>query len=158
MSKAYKVIKRVLMFDRSNPKTGYTVVPVSYGLLTTDDVAEQIAAESSATPGDVKNVLDRYAYYVRQNLKKGYTIELMGFGRLSIHFVKYGMAKSEDQANASLIKGMVPKFTPSYTVVNGSRKYSLMPDKISLVRFNGTTATTGDSTSGGSPDETDAIL
>ena len=55
MSKAYKVIKRVLMFDRSNPKTGYTVVPVSYGLLTTDDVAEQIAAEPSATPGDVKN-------------------------------------------------------------------------------------------------------
>lgn len=30
MSKAYKVIKRTLMFDKSNPKTGHTVVPVNY--------------------------------------------------------------------------------------------------------------------------------
>ena len=64
MSKAYKVVKRKVMFDPSRPIEGYTVVPVNYGLLTTAEVAEQIAAESSATPGDVKNVLDRYAFYV----------------------------------------------------------------------------------------------
>ena len=64
MSKAYKVTKRTVMFDKSNPKTVYSVSPVNYGTLTTDDVANQIAAESSATPGDVKNVLDRFAYYV----------------------------------------------------------------------------------------------
>ena len=61
MSKAYKVIKRTVMFDKKNPKTVYSVSPVNYGTLTTDDVANQIAAESSATPGDVKNVLDRFA-------------------------------------------------------------------------------------------------
>ena len=69
MSKAYKVTKRTVMFDKQNPKTVYSVSPVNYGTLTTDDVANQIAAESSATPGDVKNVLDRYAYYVKENLK-----------------------------------------------------------------------------------------
>ena len=59
MSKAYKVSKHTVMFDKQNPKTVFSVQPVSYGLLTTDDAANQIAAESSATPGDVKNVLDR---------------------------------------------------------------------------------------------------
>ena len=67
MSKAYKVLKHTVMFDKENPKTVYSVQPVSYGLLTTEDVANQIAAESSATPGDVKNVLDRYAYYVKES-------------------------------------------------------------------------------------------
>ena len=62
MSKAYKITKRTVMFDKQNPKTVYSVSPVSYGILTTEDAANQIAAESSATPGDVKNVLDRYEY------------------------------------------------------------------------------------------------
>ena len=88
MSKAYKVVKKTVKFDKANPKTVYTVTPVSYGILTTDDVAKQIAAESSLTPGDVKNVLDRYAYYVKENLKKGYSIQLLGFGVLNIRFIK----------------------------------------------------------------------
>lgn len=50
------------MFDKENPKNVFSVSPVNYGTLTTDDVANQTAAESSATQGDVKNVLDRYAY------------------------------------------------------------------------------------------------
>ena len=49
MSKAYKVTKRTVIFDKSNPKTVYSVSPVNYGTLTTDDVANQIAAESSAS-------------------------------------------------------------------------------------------------------------
>ena len=44
MSKAYKVTKHTVMFDKDNPKTVYSVQPVSYGLLTTDDVANQIVA------------------------------------------------------------------------------------------------------------------
>ena len=39
MSKAYKVVKRKVMFDPSRPIEGYTVVPVNYGLLTTAEVA-----------------------------------------------------------------------------------------------------------------------
>ena len=49
MSKAYRVTKRTVMFDKQNPKTVYSVSPVNYGTLTTDDVANQIAAESSAS-------------------------------------------------------------------------------------------------------------
>ncbi len=143
MPKAYKVVKRTVMFDKENIHDVFTVAPVNYGTLTTDDVARQIAAESSATPGDVKNVLDRYAYYVVENLKKGYAIQLLGFGTLNIRFMKTKTVSSEKMANASLIKGLVPGFTPSYTVVNGSRIYDLLPDKIQLVKYTG--PATGDS-------------
>ena len=125
------------MFDKENPKTVFSVSPVNYGTLTTDDVANQIAAESSATPGDVKNVLDRYAYYVKENLKKGYQIQLMGFGNLSIRFITTGTAKTEKEATAKLIQRLVPCFTPSFKVVNGKRIYDLMPDRITLVRYTG---------------------
>ncbi|OYP56126.1 hypothetical protein CIK99_10350 [Prevotella sp. P5-92] len=138
MSKAYKVTKHTVMFDKENPKTVYSVQPVSYGLLTTDDVANQIAAESSATPGDVKNVLDRYAYYVKENLKKGYNIQLLGFGNLSIRFITSGTVKTEAEATAKLIVGLVPTFNPSFKLINKKRIYDLLPDKITLVKYNGT--------------------
>ena len=137
MSKAYKVTKRTVMFDKKNPKTVYSVSPVNYGTLTTDDVANQIAAESSATPGDVKNVLDRFAYYVKENIKKGYQIQLLGFGYLSIRFITTGTAKAEKDATAKLIQSLVPSFSPSFKVINGKRIYDLMPDKITLVKYSG---------------------
>ena len=138
MSKAYRVSKRTVMFDKQNPKTVYSVSPVNYGTLSTEDVANQIAAESSATPGDVKNVLDRYAYYVKENLKKGYQIQLLGYGNLSIRFITTGTAKTEKEATAKLIQSLVPSFTPSFKFINGKRIYDLLPDKITLVKYNGT--------------------
>ena len=158
MSKAYRVSKRTVMFDKKNPKTVYSVSPVNYGTLSTEDVANQIAAESSATPGDVKNVLDRYAYYVKENLKKGYQIQLLGFGYLSLRFITSGTAKTEKEATAKLIQSLVPSFMPSFKVVNGKRIYDLMPDKITLVKYNGSIP--ADSTiedtggSGSAPDNT----
>ena len=158
MSKAYKVTKRTVMFDKKNPKTVYSVSPINYGTLSTDDVANQIAAESSATPGDVKNVLDRYAYYVKENLKKGYQIQLLGFGYLSLRFITSGTAKTEKEANAKLIQSLVPNFLPSFKIINGKRIYDLMPDKITLVKYNGSIP--ADSTiedaggSGSAPDNT----
>ena len=137
MAKAYKTVKRTVMFDKDNPKTVYSVAPVSYGVLTTDDAANQIAAESSATPGDVKNVLDRYAYYVKENLKKGYAIQLLGFGILNVRFIKSGTVSDEKKATSALIKGMVPGFSPSYRMVNGKRIYDLIPAKIALVKYTG---------------------
>ena len=155
MSKAYKVLKHTVMFDKENPKTVYSVQPVSYGLLTTDDVANQIAAESSATPGDVKNVLDRYAYYVKENLKKGYNIQLLGFGNLSIRFITSGTVKTEAEATAKLIMGLVPTFNPSFKLVNKKRIYDLLPDKITLVKYNGSVTADNTVPEDGSSTETD---
>ena len=128
-------MKRTVMFDKENPKTVFSVQPVSYGVLTTEDVAAQIAAESSATPGDVKNVLDRYAYYVKENLKKGYSIQLLGMGNLDIRFITSGTVKTEEEATARLIQSLVPTFRPSFKFVNGRRIYDLLTDKITLVKY-----------------------
>ena len=155
MPKAYKVTKRTLMFDKENRRDVYNVAPVTYGTLTTDDVAQQISAESAVTPGDVKNVLDRYAYYVKENLKKGYAIQLLGFGILNVRFIKSGTVSDEKKATSALIKGMVPGFSPSYRMVNGKRIYDLIPEKIALVKYTGnlpadeTGADSGSSSGGG---------
>ncbi len=154
MPKAYRVTKHTVMFDKQNPKTVYSVAPVSYGVLTTEDAANQIAAESSATPGDVKNVLDRYAHYVKQNLKKGYSVQLLGFGILNIRFIKGKTVTEEKDATAKLIHGLVPGFNPSFSLVNKKRIYDLLPDKITLVKYNGkpvddSGAETPDDTTGG---------
>ena len=87
MSKSYKVAKKTINMGEKKGQTLFSVRPYSYGTLTTEEVANQIAVESTATPADVKAVLDRYAYYVKENLKKGYDIELLGFGKLFIRFM-----------------------------------------------------------------------
>lgn len=152
MAQAYKAAARTLHFGDREGETVYSATPVSYGTLDTDDVARQIAAESTASPGDVKAVLDRYAYYVIENLKKGYSIELLGFGYLYIRFITSGTVSKESEVKASLIKALMPGFRPSYTMVNGTRIYNLIPDKISLVKYNGSSTDT-ESNEGESEDE-----
>ena len=135
MSKSYKVVKKTMNMGEKKGQTVYSVRPVSYGLLTSDEVAKQISAESTATPGDVKAVLDRYAYYVKENLKKGYNIELLGFGTLYIRFLTGKAVSEEKKANASLVKTIIPAFRPSFTMLNGSRIYNLLPEKVTLVKY-----------------------
>lgn len=164
MSKSYKVAKKTINMGDKKGQTVYSVRPYSYGTLTTEEVANQIAVESTATPADVKAVLDRYAYYVKENLKKGYDIELLGFGKLFIRFITGKAVEDENKANAKLVKSLVPAFRPSFTKLqNGSRIYNLLPASIELVKYGdekkdkptgGTTdgekkPTTGDSTNGG---------
>ena len=119
MSKSYKVAKKTINMGDKKGQTVYSVRPYSYGTLTTEEVANQIAVESTATPADVKAVLDRYAYYVKENLKKGYDIELLGFGKLFIRFITGKAVEDESKANAKLIKSLVPSvlLSPSCRMV-----------------------------------------
>ncbi len=141
MPKAYKVRKRTMYVGERKGETLYNVTPVSFGILTTEDAAKQIAEESAATPGDVKAVLDRYAHYVVENLKKGYSIELLGFGNLYLRFITARSVSDQSKANASLVRSLVPGFRPSFTIGNNYvRQYALIPDKITLVNYDKFTA------------------
>lgn len=127
MSKSYKVSKKTMNMGPKEGKTVYSVRPYSYGTLTTKDIANQIAMESTATPADVMAVLDRYTYYVKENLKKGYDIELFGFGKLYLRFLTGKAVEKEKDANAKLVKSILPAFRPSYHLLkNGSRVYNLI--------------------------------
>ena len=169
MSKSYKVAKKTINMGEKKGQTLFSVRPYSYGTLTTEEVANQIAVESTATPADVKAVLDRYAYYVKENLKKGYDIELLGFGKLYIRFITGKAVEDVNKANAKLVKSLVPAFRPScYLLKNGSRVYYLIPDSIEIVKYgeekkdkttDGTTdeekkPTTADTTQGGGSENT----
>lgn len=156
MSKSYKVAKKTINMGEKKGQTVFSVRPYSYGTLTTEEVANQIAVESTATPADVKAVLDRYAYYVKENLKKGYDIELLGFGKLFIRFITGKAVEDESKANAKLVKSLVPAFRPSFTKLqNGSRIYNLLPASIELVKYGEEKKdktdgeTTGSETTGG---------
>lgn len=156
MSKSYKVSKKTMNMGEKKGQTVYSVRPYSYGTLTTEEVATQIAVESTATPADVKAVLDRYAYYVKENLKKGYDIELLGFGKLYLRFITSGAVEDEKNANAKLVKSLIPSFRPAYSLLkNGSRVYNLVPDNIELVNYDDEkkSKTPGDSDGGGSAGE-----
>ena len=69
-------------------------------------------------------------------------------------FINTGTAKTEKEANAKLIQGLVPSFTPSFKIINSKRIYDLLPDKITLVKYNGTIPEDSTVTPGGS-DTTD---
>ncbi len=136
MSKSYKVSKKTMNMGDKKGQTVYSVRPYSYGTLTTEEVAKQISTESTATPADVKAVLDRYAYYVKENLKKGYDIELLGFGKLYLRFLTGKAVDSEKKANAKLVKSIIPAFRPSYyKLKSGARVYNLLPENITLVKY-----------------------
>ena len=135
MSKAYKVVAKTIPTGERKGETVYTVSPVSYGLLTTDEVAKQISTECTATPADVKAVLDRYAYYVKENLKKGYDVELLGFGKLTIRFIISHSVDDSKLATGKIVDCLMPSFRPSYTMHNGTRIYNLLPEKVTLVKY-----------------------
>ena len=137
MSKSYKVVKKTMNMGEKKGQTVYSVRPVSYGTLTTAEVAKQISIESTATPADVKAVLDRYAYYVVENLAKGYNIELLGFGTLYLRFINNKAVSEPKKANANLVKSIMPGFRPSFSVDhNGKRTYDLIPNRINLVKYS----------------------
>ena len=136
MSKSYAVFAKLLTMGKRKGETVYSVRPVSYGTLTTEEAAKQISNESTATPADVKAVLDRYAHYVIDNLKKGYSIELLGFGTLYLRFITEKAVTDKQKANANLVKSLVPGFRPSFSVdKNGKRTYDLIPERITLVKY-----------------------
>ena len=154
MSKSYAVFGKLLTMGERKGETVYSVRPVSYGTLTTDEVAKQISNESTATPADVKAVLDRYAYYVIDNLKKGYSIELLGFGTLYLRFITDKAVTDKKKANANLVKALIPGFRPSFSVdKSGKRTYDLIPERITLVKYKPKGETTGeeDEDNGGKP-------
>ena len=105
--------------------------------------------------GDVLNVLDRYQRYVIKNLQKGYKVELLGFGTVYNRFVTEKGVATAPEVKATHIRTIVPGFSPSYTILNGARRYSLLGEKTSLLKVTilGTPVEEGGGSDSESPDE-----
>lgn len=145
-----------VFIPKTDPKQEvYKPVPYYFGTLSTQDAADQIAEESSLTKGDVLNVLDRYQRYVIKNLQKGYKVELLGFGTVYNRFVTEKGVATAPEVKATHIRTIVPGFSPSYTILNGARRYSLLGEKTSLLKVTilGTPVEEGGGSDSESPDE-----
>lgn len=136
MPQAFFIRKYFVPGSGEPRKEVFKPAPFYYGTLSTANAAEQIAEESSLTKGDVLNVLDRYQRYVITNLQKGYKVELLGFGTVYNRFITGKGTEKPEEAKASQIRSIIPGFTPSFTRINGSRRYSLLGEKTSLVKVN----------------------
>lgn len=117
-------------------ETVYSPQVCYYGVITTKQVAVQIAQESSLTQADVIGVFERLAYFCQAHLGLGYKIKLDGIGVLCNELITGKSVESEKLVTTRLIKAIRPTLHPEYTIVNGSFRYALLPEKTELVKVN----------------------
>lgn len=135
MAQPFYARKTVLKIGPRKGETVYSAQPYFYGTLTTKDIAIQIAQESSLTPADVIGVIDRLAYYCQSHCSLGYKVRIDGLGVIFNDFITEKTVSSADEVTAKLVKCIRPAFTPEYTIVNGSFRYALLPERIDLVKI-----------------------
>ena len=71
-----------------------------------------------------------------KTFKKGYKVELLGFGTVYNRLITGKGVEKAEEVKATQIRSIVPGFTPSYTILNGTRRYSLLGEKTTLVKVN----------------------
>ena len=114
------------------PRKGETVYSAQayyYGTITTKQVATQIAQESALTPADVIGVIERLAYFCQTHMALGYKIKLDGL-------LTEKSVSTPKEVTAKLVKSIRPAFNAEYTILNGTFRYALLPEKTNLVRID----------------------
>lgn len=124
---------------RIGPRAGETVYSAQayyYGTISTKQVATQISQESALTQADVIGVLERLAYFCQSHTALGYKIRLDGIGLFYNELITDKGVKTPEEVTAKAIKSVRPAFRPEYTIINGSFRYALLPEKIELVKID----------------------
>lgn len=161
MAQPYYARKTDLRIGPRKGETVYSAQAYYYGTITTKQVATQIAQESALTPADVIGVIERLAYFCQTHMALGYKVRLDSMGIFYNEFITTNTVKTVSDVTAKLVKSIRPAFNAEYTIINGTFRYALLPEKTELIKidFKGeaTTPSEGGSSSGGedseSPDE-----
>ena len=136
MAQPFYARKTVLKVGPRKGETVYSAQVCYYGVISTKEVATQIAQESSLTQADVIGVFERLAYFCQSHLNLGYKVKLDGIGVLCNELLTDKSVETEKLVTAKLVKAVRPTFQPEYTIVNGQFRYSLLPEKVELVKVN----------------------
>lgn len=141
MPQPFYVRKLELKVGPRKGKTVYFPQAYYYGQISTKQVAAQIAQESALTPAEVFGVLERLAYFCQAHTQLGYKVKIDGLGVFYNELITGKSVKTAEEVTAKLIKCIRPAFTPEYTIINGSFRYAILPEKVELMKidFNGTT-------------------
>lgn len=161
MAQPYYARKTNLRIGPRKGETVYSAQAYYYGMITTKQVATQIAQESALTPAEVIGVIERLAYFCQTHMALGYKVKLEGMGIFYNEFITTNTVKTASEVTAKLVKSIRPAFNAEYTIINGKFRYALLPEKTELMKidFKGEAATPseGGSSPGGedseSPDE-----
>lgn len=124
---------------RVGPRKGETVYsaqPFYYGVIDTKQIAAQISEESAQTRADAIAVIDRLAQFCKTHINLGYKIKIDGLGTFFNELITTGTVNSAEEVTAKLVKTIRPAFKPEYTRVNGSVRYTLLPEKNELVKIS----------------------
>ncbi len=150
MAQPYYARKTDLRIGTRKGETVYGVQAYYYGTITTKQVATQIAQESALTQADVIGVIERLSYFCQTHIALGYKVKLDGMGTFCNELVTTGTVAKAEDVTTKLIKSVRPSFIPEYSVLNGSFRYALLPEKTELVKidFNGGVPTPGGESGG----------
>jgi predicted histone-like DNA-binding protein len=114
--------------------------------VTTNEIAEKLAEVSTVSPGDAYNVLKDLANVMSEYMAAGRTVKLDGLGTFYYTATSNGNGvESEDEVNATLIKGARVRFIPESYRESGNTQYtrSLIDKHIEWVEWGGTAAPAG---------------
>lgn len=136
MAQPFYARKTDLQIGPRKGETVYSAQAYYYGTITTKQVATQIAQESALTQADVIGVIERLAYFCQTHMALGYKVKLDGMGVFCNEFITANSVSQEKLVTAKLIKSVRPAFSPEYTIINGSFRYALLPEKVELVKID----------------------
>jgi predicted histone-like DNA-binding protein len=106
----YKLIQRGNPGNPSAPKKLYATT-VNNGKITENNLAKDIADQSSLTRGDVGNVVTNIIDTIPKYLLMGKSVNLGELGTLRLSFSSEGV-NEESEFNVGKIKGVKVVFTP----------------------------------------------
>ena len=157
MAQPFYARKTTLKIGPRMGQTVYSAQATYNGTITSKQIAQQISQESALTQADVLAVMERISHYCQAHMALGYKIHLEGLGVLYNKLETSGSESTPKEDTAKLIKSIRPGFSPEYTIINGSFRYSLMPERTDLVKVKSRltdTTSPDDGTDNTNPDET----
>lgn len=97
------VKSQVMRIGKHKGRTMYYAQVDKPRVIEYEDVIKDIAEMSSLTTGDVRNAIDRLAYYLQRELTEGNTVKLGQIGTFRVA-VPSKYVESEKEVNASILK------------------------------------------------------
>ncbi|WP_373775383.1 HU family DNA-binding protein [Porphyromonas loveana] len=97
------VKSQVMKIGKHKGKTMFYAQVDKPKVIEYEDVIKDIAEMSSLTTGDVRNAIDRLAYYLQRELTEGNTVKLGQIGTFRVA-VPSRYVETEKEVNASILK------------------------------------------------------
>ena len=117
--------------DKNNPeKTGYYAVVCNKGIISTDEVAEEIEQNCSMKRSDVLAVLAELREVIKNHVQDSHSVKLNGIG-IFRPGIRSNVAKTTDAFTMGNVVGMRLNFLPEQIKVGGKRvKFALSNVKL----------------------------